>query len=73
MKRVETVYTCDRCGAEFKNHAPDGWYTVSKPYSFIGIKAMYSNCGVGSKYDLCLKCTVEIAKQFVEKIEKEID
>ncbi len=71
MKKEVTIYVCDRCGCEY-HHRGSSWYEVSDDeYSFIGVKAMFSNCGVGSKYDLCPKCTVEIAKQFVEKMEKE--
>jgi hypothetical protein len=43
-------------------------FEKARQYAFIGVKAMFA--GVGSKYDLCKKCTVEIAKQFVEKLEK---
>ena len=72
MKKEITVLTCDRCGCEYKDCGSE-WHTVwtDPGYAFIGIKAMYSNCGVGSKYDLCRKCTLEIAKQFVEKMENE--
>jgi len=69
MKKEVTIYVCDRCGCEYNGHQT-GWYTVSKDEdSFVAIKAMFSNAGVGSKYDLCEKCTLEIAKQFVEKME----
>lgn len=72
MKREVTIYVCDRCGCEYNDGHQSGWYAVSDSEdSFIGIKAMFSNCGVGSKYDLCKKCTLEIAKEFVEKLEKE--
>ena len=71
MKREITIHICDRCGAEMPM-TNGGYYTVSDgEYAFIGVKAMFSNCGVGSKYDLCPKCTAEIAKQFVEKMENE--
>ena len=69
MKREITEWICDRCGAKM-DERPDDGYMVGDEFSFIGIKAMYSNCGVGSKYDLCLKCTLELAKQFIEKMEK---
>ena len=69
MKKEVTIYVCDRCGCEYNEHNT-GWDEVSDgEYAFIGVKAMFSNCGVGSKYDLCSKCTVEIAKQFIEKME----
>ena len=72
MKTTKTIYICDRCGCEINEARADGWCTVAdSEYSFIGVKVMFSNCGVGSKYDLCKKCTIEIAKQFIELAEKE--
>ena len=69
MKKEVTIYVCDRCGCEYNGHNT-GWYEVSDgEYAFIGVQAMFSNCRVASKYDLCSKCTVEIAKQFIEKME----
>ena len=69
MKKEVTIYVCDRCGCEYNGHQ-SGWYEVSDgEYSFIGVKAMFSNCGVGSKYELCPKCTVEIVKQWLEAVE----
>ncbi len=69
MKEVKQIWKCDRCGTEMDANGAGGWHMVEKgDYAYIGIKAMYSNCGVGSKYDLCRKCTLELAKQFIEKM-----
>ena len=71
MKMQVTQCFCDRCGAEIPM-TNGGYYTAPDgEYAFIGVKAMFSNCGVGSKYDLCPRCTTEIAKQFIEKMEDE--
>ena len=67
MKREITKYICDRCGCEY-NGNQTGWYYVSDgKYAFIGVQAMFSNAGVGSKYDLCPKCTVEIVEQWLKE------
>lgn len=71
MKREVTVYTCDRCGCEY-NGNQTSWYSISDDddYSSIGVKAMFSNAGVGSKYDLCKKCTIEIVEQWLKKMKE---
>ena len=70
MKREMTIYICDRCGHEY-NGNQTGWYEVSdSEYSFIGVKVMFNNCGVGSKYDLCPKCTVELVEQWLKKMKE---
>jgi predicted RNA-binding Zn-ribbon protein involved in translation (DUF1610 family) len=75
VKKEVTVYVCDRCGFEY-NAPQSGWYVVLSDgeNAFIGVKAMFSfsNCAVGLKYeDLCPKCTLEIARRFVERMENE--
>lgn len=70
MKREVTIYVCDRCGCEYNGHQT-GWYTVNDgEYAFIGVKAMFSNAGVGSKYDLCRDCTIKIVEQWLEKLKR---
>ena len=70
MKEKRTIYICDKCGCEY-NGNQTGWYEVSNgEYAFIGVKAMFSNCGVGSKYDLCKKCTIEIIEQWLKKMKE---
>ena len=66
MKREITIHICDRCGVEMP--MTNGGYYVfpDGEYSHVGVKAMFSNCGVGSKYDLCPKCTVEIVEQWLK-------
>ena len=71
-EKTEIIWTCDRCGRKMDSNSTNGWHLLEDGEdAFIGIKAMYSNCGVGDKYDLCKKCTLEIARQFVERLEKE--
>lgn len=76
MKKQVVKTICDRCGCEYDDQT--GWYTIAygedaygEYDEVIGIRAMFSNAGDGSKYDLCPKCTVEIAKKFVKAMEDE--
>ena len=73
MKQVETIYTCDRCGRRV-DWSGKHYHTVEvDAESFVGIRAMYASNGEGCpKYDLCLECTLEIARQFIEKQEEAI-
>ena len=73
MKRMETVWNCDRCGCKMDANGVGGWHIVEVgEESYIGIRSMYFyNGSGGQKFDLCKKCTLELAKQFVEKMEKE--
>ena len=74
MKREITGYVCDYCGREYDG-LQNGWYSISDhdEYSSIGVKAMFSNGGVGSKYDLCPKCTVEIVEQWLKRMKEEAE
>ena len=75
MKKEVTIYVCDRCGSEYNGHQ-NGWYEGSDgEYVFIGVKvirggSLFSNCGVGSEYDLCPKCTAEIVEQWLKKMKE---
>ena len=71
MKKEITAWTCDRCGKEMNANGAK-WHLVEDgEYAYIGLRAMFTNAGVGDKYDLCKKCTIKLAKQFIEKAEKE--
>ena len=70
MKQEIGKTLCDRCGREYDDHT--GWHVHlinDDDCAFLGLKAMFSRCGIGSKYDLCKKCILEIVKNFVDKIE----
>ena len=70
MQREITVRICDRCGAEMPT-TNGGYYTVPNgEYAYVGVKAMFSNAGVGSKYDLCPECTVELVEQWLKKMKE---
>lgn len=71
MKREITIHICDSCGKEMPM-TNGGYYTVpDDEYAFVGVKAMFSNAGVGSKYDLCPRCTAEIVEQWLKAMKKE--
>ena len=74
MKMKKEVTICDMCGCEYDDRT--GWHMIPDGEfdgedAFIGVRAMFSNCGVGSKYDLCKECTLKIVKKFVAKMEKD--
>lgn len=78
MKKQVVKIICDMCGCDIDlKEWGKGWsigYHVVDDGEYaevIGIRAMFSNGGDGSKYDLCKKCTLKIAKQFVKKMENE--
>ena len=71
-------YCCDKCGVPLERTVPD-FYKIRKDNGdevenvwdandYIGISAMYS-FGDGMKLDLCKKCTIEIAKEFLKLVE----
>ena len=73
MKCEMTICTCDRCGREMPM-TNGGYHTVPDgEYAFVGVKAMFSNAGVGSKYDLCPRCTVEIVEQWLKVMKEEAE
>ena len=72
-------YCCDRCGAPLEGTVPD-YYRINKDNGkdvdvyydddfYIGISAIYY-FGDGLKADLCKRCTIEIAKEFIRASEK---
>ena len=69
MKRQIIETYCDRCGEKIDN-CSGGWFIIERGlHETVGIKAFYSDCGVGKQFDLCKKCTLKIAKEFIDKEE----
>ena len=73
---------CDRCGMPLERSVPE-FYKIRKDNGdevtdvyddnhYIGIAAMY-RFDDGAKMDLCKKCTIEIAKEFLKLVEGKID
>ncbi len=75
MRRNVTIITCDKCGAEIQTTSNNGgvWYAANYPGGggFVSVKAKLNDCGNGERADLCLKCTIEAMKKFIELKEKE--
>lgn len=71
-------YCCDRCGVPLERTVPD-FYKINKENGedvddyyddedYVGIAAAYRDGGHRCM-DLCKKCTIEIAKEFLKLVE----
>lgn len=72
-------YCCDKCGVPLERTVPD-YYAINKSNGedvdvyfddddYIGIAAVYHNSNGKACCDLCKKCTIEIAKEFLKLVD----